>query len=228
MLLILYEWEYQFTNKRGEFQDLKFPKFTLFAATTDIGELPAPLQTRFGNKIEIEYYSDDEMTEIVKGMAKGRDLTIDDKAAEILGMCSQGVPRLGENHVRGAYEALCFYQTQDVDWLEKSAERHLSLPLILRYIHTAKHLPDGLRHSQIVALNFLYQRGEKNGRRVPAGEQAICDSLGVDKKNYKMSIEPRLLARGLIERGGRGRSITEKGIIYLNKVKEAFPSVLSK
>jgi Holliday junction resolvasome RuvABC ATP-dependent DNA helicase subunit len=218
MLIILYEFEYQYTDKEGNFHHIHFPKFTCFGATTDLGDLPAPLRTRFVNQIEIEYYTNKEMFGIIKSMVDQRDLTIDDDAATILALCSQGVARLGENHVRGLYEASCFFNEENYS--------HLSIDLAKKYIKIAQYVPDGLKYRQIKVLEFLFQRGRKNGQWNKVGEVAICDHLGVDRTLYKESLEPILMMRGLIERGARGRALTDKGEAYLASIKAAFPEAL--
>ena len=217
MLIILYEYEYQYTDKDGKFHHIHFPKFTCFGATTDLGELPSPLQTRFPNQIEIEYYTDEEMVDIVYSMVEGRDLEIERDAATMIAYCSQGVARMAENHVRGLYEAACYYQPDQTTIL--------TTDLAMQYLGTAQYLPDGLKYRQVLILDFLAARGEKNGHPIPAGEQAICDSIGVDKLLYKRNLEPRLMHRELILRTARGRSITAKGLEYLKKVKDNFPHI---
>lgn len=225
MGLILLDFRYQYKNKDGSVRDVFFPKFTCFGATTILGDLLTPLQTRFGNQVEVEYYSDQEMKDIVKSMARGRGWSITENAAQILGLCSQGVARMGENHLRGLYEAACYYRNRaEVEGYELPEEDKTTLTenLALKYINTAKYLPDGLKYSQIRALQFLLKRGKnlRTDEYRPIGEQAICDNLGIDKDNYRKGIEPRLISRGLIERTGRGRSITNKGHKYLNSVMQ--------
>lgn len=218
MLIILYEFEYQYTDKDGKFHHIYFPRFTCFGATTDLGDLPAPLRTRFVNQVEIEYYTDEEMFNIIHSMASQRDLTIDDDAAKVLAFCSQGVARLGENHVKGLYEVACYYSPDNPS--------HLTLDLVKKYLTSAQYLPDGLKYRQVKILEFLFQRGRKKGQWNKVGELAICDHLAVDRTLYKESLEPRLMMRGFIERTARGRSLTDTGEAYLNAVKRAYPQAL--
>lgn len=218
MLIILYEFEYQYTDKEGNFRHINFPRFTCFGATTDLGDLPAPLRTRFVNQIEIEYYTNEEMVDIIHNMCAQRDLTIDPDAAKVMALCSQGVARLGENHVKGLYEVACFYTPESAS--------HLTLEHVKRYLKSAQYLPDGLKYRQVKILDFLRQRGRNKGQWNKAGEASICDHLGVDKALYKESLEPRLMMRGLIERSSRGRSLTDKGEAYLKAVESAYPHVL--
>jgi Holliday junction resolvasome RuvABC ATP-dependent DNA helicase subunit/intein/homing endonuclease len=231
MLLILLEFRYQYAEN-GRMKDVFFPKFTCFGATTDLGDLPDPLITRFGNQIEIEYYTDAEMHDIILSMARGKKWKIEDDAAKIIGLCSQGVARQGENHLRGVYEASCYYrdlaQLGQIDWLKDEDFQSITLNLVLKYISIAKYLPDGLKLAQVRALQFLYSRGEKNGKRVPAGEQAICDCLGIDRDLYRSIMETTLISRGLIERTGRGRSITTDGMEYLSSVKRDYPELIDE
>ena len=228
--LILLDFRYQYRLKDGKVKDVYFPKFTCFGATTVLGDLLTPLQTRFPNQIEIEYYSDSEMKEIVKSMAGQRDWEIDEEAAMVIGLCAQGVARMGENHLRGLYEAACYYRAMadrgEIS-LNENDRKVLTTNLALKYIEVAKYLPDGLKHAQLRTLQFLRRR-DKNPRTDKwntSGEQAICDNLGIDKDNYRKQIEPRLLARSLMERTGRGRALTDEGLEYLYKVEDRYPEL---
>jgi len=222
--LILLDFRYQYKNKDGSVRDVFFPKFTCFGATTVLGDLLTPLQTRFGNQIEVEAYSDEEMKEIVKSMASQRGWKITEKAAEIVGLCSQGIARMGENHLRGLYEAACYFRNKaerEGYQLPEEDKTILTENLALKYIKTAKYLPDGLKQLQIRTLQFLLKRGKnlRTDQYRPIGEQAICDNIGIDKDNYRKGVEPRLISRGLVERTGRGRCITQKGFEYLRKIE---------
>jgi Holliday junction resolvasome RuvABC ATP-dependent DNA helicase subunit len=221
--LILLDFRYQYKKKDGSVKDMYFPKFTCFGATTVLGDLLTPLQTRFGNQIEVEAYSDEEMIEIIKSMASGRGWEITDEAATILGLCSQGVARMGENHIRGLYEAACYYRNKADNEgypLSNEDKTKLTKNLALKYIKTAKYREDGLKDAQIRALEFLYKRGKnlRTDQYKPIGEQAICDNLNIDKESFRRNIEPRLIVRSLIERTARGRSITDKGVKYLKSI----------
>lgn len=216
--LILLDFRYQYKADTGEVVDLFFPKFTCLAATTKIGDLLTPLQTRFGNQIEIPFYTDEEMIEIVQTMAKQRGWAIEQGAAEILGLCSQGVARMGENLLRGLYEAACYFRTEGNKELKMEEQDYkvLTEKIARRYIRVAGYAPDGLKKTQIKTIEFLINRGKTaKGNWCSVGEQAICDNLGIDKENYKKGIEPRLIHRSLISRSGRGRCVTNKGVNYL-------------
>ena len=76
------------------------PPFTLVGATTRFGDLSAPLRDRFGVVLRLEYYSDDELKEIITRTAKVYDTKIDLEAVTELGMRSRGTPRIANRLFR--------------------------------------------------------------------------------------------------------------------------------
>ena len=73
---------------------LDLPKFTLVGATTRAGMLTAPLRDRFGVVNRLEFYSNEELTQIVLRSAKVLEVTIDDPGALEIARRSRGTPRL--------------------------------------------------------------------------------------------------------------------------------------
>ena len=73
---------------------IDLPPFTLVGATTRAGDLSSPLRDRFGIVARLEYYTEDELTEIVKRTGRVLNTTIDDDAAHELAKRSRGTPRI--------------------------------------------------------------------------------------------------------------------------------------
>lgn len=73
---------------------LDLPHFTLIGATTRAGLLSAPLRDRFGIIAKLEFYTTDELKQIVLRSAKVLGVPIDDAGAERIALRSRGTPRL--------------------------------------------------------------------------------------------------------------------------------------
>ena len=80
----------------GQSRSIKIdlPPFTLIGATTRSGDLSAPLRDRFGIMCKLEFYSDEELAEIVKRSARVLDLEIEEDAAHEIAIRSRKTPRI--------------------------------------------------------------------------------------------------------------------------------------
>lgn len=216
MLMILNDFRYQYKDK-DMVRDVYFPKFTCFGATTDPGKLPKPLRTRFKNKVYVNYYTDEEMLDIVKSIVRKRGWEIDPDAAGILARISQGIPREAVNHVEGIYSCLCYLVKSGKLPITAREQCRFTTTLAKFYADSRGFLEDGLSYDQIRLLNFLNR--EVDGKFVTAGIKKILDALGWDLQRYADEVEPRLVARGLIDTT-RARRITTKGSRYLEELEE--------
>jgi Holliday junction DNA helicase RuvB len=79
---------------------MDLPRFTLVGATTRTGLLTPPLRDRFGVMLRLDFYSTDELVQIVKRSAKILDLKVDDAGAKELGRRSRGTPRIANRLLR--------------------------------------------------------------------------------------------------------------------------------
>ena len=80
--------------------NMKLRPFTLIGATTRSGLLSAPLRDRFQIREHLDFYSHDELTEIVRRNAAKLRVEIEDAAAEKIAHCSRGTPRIANNRLR--------------------------------------------------------------------------------------------------------------------------------
>lgn len=224
LLLILLDFRYQFKDDSGV-RDVFFPKFTCFGATTDPGLLSKPLRTRFKNKIYVTYYTDEEMTAIVESMAKQRGWKIEHEAAQILALCAQGIAREAGNHLEGLFSCWCYYRKKHPEIITEADKETLTADMARRYIEAKSFVEDGLSYDQVRLLNYLDR--QVNGKYVTAGIKKILDAMGWDNQRYCDEIEPRLVARGLLDTT-RSRKITQDGIAYLKEVKRKYPNVIKE
>lgn len=217
--VILLEFYYNLKTAQG-IQTLYFPRFTLLAATTDIGLLSPALQTRFKLQIPVDYYSDEEMFEIVIKMCKDRGIDVEDEGKAVLARCAQGVPRNAENHI----DQLLHHFVTGVVEKRLNHKNGVTCNIVKRFYDTAKYIPEGYSFNQIELLKYLAIGNiSKEGKRLGLGITKICHRFGIDKLNFLHNWEPILQRRGLICTGTRGREITEKGLELLSKLSDNYP-----
>ena len=79
---------------------VSIPKFTLIGATTKAGDLSSPLRDRFGMIHRLEFYSVEELAEVVKRTAKILDIKITEEGAKAIAIRSRGTPRIANRLVK--------------------------------------------------------------------------------------------------------------------------------
>lgn len=210
--LIILDFRYQLVSKSG-YKTHYFPKFTFCGATTKPGDLIKPLRTRFGIKIAVTTYNDSEMMEIANTMLSQRGLNVSEDAKKIICNISQGIPRELENHITGLFNCW-MYLLSTGQYTNKCV---ITREVAQNYIKVQRFLEDGLSSSQISVLKYLYNF--KQG----IGITRVCNATGIDLQRFNDELEPRLVERGHIVAGGRGRQITESGRKYLEDILEHNP-----
>ena len=88
---------------------IDLPPFTLVGATTRAGDLSAPLRDRFGIVSKLEYYSEEELTQIIDRTSRVYDIVMDDDAKRELARRSRGTPRIANRLFRRVRDFSQFY-----------------------------------------------------------------------------------------------------------------------
>ncbi|MFA4999295.1 MAG: Holliday junction branch migration DNA helicase RuvB [Parcubacteria group bacterium] len=178
--------------------------FTLIAATTRIDLLSGPLRSRFGATFRLDYYSSKDIEEIIKRSAAILGVQIDDEAVKILAKVSRFTPRTANRILKRARDVAEVRGTSLIN--EKCLEELFEI----------LEIDDlGLEYQDRRILLIL--RDQFNGG--PAGIGSISSSLGEEKSIIEGVYEPYLIKIGLIKRTPSGRMLTEKGLIYLESLK---------
>ncbi len=177
---------------------IDLPRFTLVGATTRAGMLSHPLRERFGMHFRMQFYSAEELAEIVRLAAiKLKKETIQEAAHEIAKR-SRGTPRLALRLLRRVR-----------DFSEVANEESINLKTT-KYALDQLGVNDlGFDEEDIRLLEFLIA---SKGR--PMGLSTIAAALSEDEGTIEDVLEPYLLANGYIERTARGRVATEKSYAY--------------
>src|SRR5690554_6801409 len=188
---------------------IDLPPFTLIGATTRAGDLSAPLRDRFGIVNQLNFYTVDELAEIVKRTSRIFQFDIEDEAAREIARRSRGTPRIANRLFRRVRDFAQFYN---------GGEEHISYELAKESLYKLEIDSAGLNTTDHRYLKTIIEKF-KGG---PAGLNAIAASISEDMTTIEDIYEPYLLQEGFIIRSPRGRIVTEKaykhlGIEYVSK-----------
>lgn len=172
---------------------LDLPKFTLVGATTRVGLLTAPLRDRFGVVHKLDFYTTNELVQVLERSANVLDVTLEKEGALELARRSRGTPRLANRLLKRVRD---FAQVRYDSVITKEvAEYALDLLEVDRL---------GLDKGDRAILETI---ADKFGGG-PVGLDTIAAALGEDSGTIEDVYEPYLIQNGLIERTPRGRAIT--------------------
>lgn len=173
---------------------LDLPRFTLVGATTRAGMLTAPLRDRFGVVHRLEFYTVEELAEIVTRSARVFDVAIDRQGAIEIARRSRGTPRLANRLLKRVRD---FAQVKyDGDITLEVAKFALDLLEVDKL---------GLDSTDREILLYMI---EKFGGG-PVGLDTLAAATGEDRGTIEEVYEPYLIQNGLIARTPRGRVATE-------------------
>ncbi|CAG9607963.1 Holliday junction branch migration DNA helicase RuvB [Pseudoneobacillus rhizosphaerae] len=173
---------------------LDLPPFTLVGATTRAGSISAPLRDRFGVLARLEYYSEEQLTDIVIRTADILETKIDPHAANEIARRSRGTPRIANRLLRRVRDFAQVRSNGDIEL--KLATYALELLQIDRL---------GLDHIDHKLLKGIIERF----RGGPVGLETIAASIGEESQTIEDVYEPYLLQIGYLQRTPRGRVVTE-------------------
>lgn len=177
---------------------IDLPRFTLVGATTRAGMLSHPLRERFGMHFRMQFYSSEELAEIVRLAAIKLDKETNKEAAYEIAKRSRGTPRLALRLLKRVR-----------DFSEVANETSINLKTTQYALNQLGVNDLGFDEEDIRLLEFLIA---SKGR--PMGLSTIAAALSEDEGTIEDVLEPYLLANGYIERTARGRVATEKSYSY--------------
>lgn len=179
---------------------IDLPPFTLVGATTRTGDLSSPLRDRFGIISKLNYYTKEELTDIVKRTSKVLDCKIDDEAALELAKRSRGTPRIANR---------LFKRVRDYATVIGSGV--IDLDITNTALKKLKVDSSGLDEMDYNILKSIIEKF--NGG--PVGIEALASSIGEEVTTIEDVYEPYLLQNGFLKRTPRGRIVTEKAYKHL-------------
>lgn len=173
---------------------LDLPHFTLVGATTRAGMLTAPLRDRFGVVNRLEFYTKEELAQIVIRSAEVLDITIDKRGAIEIAKRSRGTPRLANRLLKRVR-----------DFAEVSFDGHISEEVARKALDRLEVDSFGLDQ---IDRNIILTMIEKFGGK-PVGLDTLAAAIGEDAGTIEDVYEPYLIQNGLLSRTPRGRVATE-------------------
>ena len=179
---------------------LDLPKFTLIGATTRAGLLTAPLRDRFGVINKLEFYTVDELKQIIIRSAGLLNVEIDEKGATELARRSRGTPRLANRLLKRVRD---FAQVK-YDGVITEDVSNLALDLL-----EVDKL--GLDKGDRSILETMIDKFDGG----PVGLDTLAAALGEDSGTLEDVYEPYLIQNGLLQRTPRGRIATRLAYEHL-------------
>ncbi len=179
---------------------VNLPPFTLIGATTRTGLLTSPLRDRFGMIMRLEFYSPEELQEIVKRAARILQVEIEEEAAKEIARRSRGTPRIANRLLKRIR-----------DFAQVRGDGVVDIEITRFGLQAMDVDHRGLDEMDRRLLRTII---EKYGGG-PVGLDTLAASLREDRETIEDVYEPYLLQEGLIERTPRGRVATQEAYKHL-------------
>ncbi|MDQ5885986.1 MAG: holliday junction helicase RuvB [Patescibacteria group bacterium] len=181
---------------------LDLPKFTLIGATTRTGALAAPLRDRFGMIHRLEFYTPEEVAQIISRAADILHIDIKADAAQQLAVRARLTPRIANRLLRRVRD----YADVNGDGIIDKTTSNLALDLL-----EVDQL--GLDPGDRMLLSAIID----NYNGGPVGVETLAALIAEERSTIEDFYEPYLMQIGLLERTSRGRKVTPKAYSHLGK-----------
>lgn len=182
---------------------LEISPFTLVGATTRAGMLPGPLRDRFGFTANMEFYTPEELEQVISRAANLLELKIAKAAVVEIAVRSRGTPRVANRLLRRVRDFAVVHSLTEIS--RESAHEALTMFEVDEL---------GLDRLDRDVLRVLTEKFA--GR--PIGLSTIAVSVGEEQETIESVVEPYLVRQGLIARTPRGRVATEAAVAHLSKL----------
>jgi len=179
---------------------LELAPFTLVGATTRSGMLPNPLRDRFGFTAHLEFYSNDELAQVIARAANRLAIEISAEAVDEIAMRSRGTPRIANRLLRRVRDFALVAGIQQISVKEAKAA------LVLYEVDEL-----GLDRLDRAILVLLTERFKGK----PVGLSTLAVAVGEEQDTIESVVEPFLVRLGLILRTPRGRQASELAYRHL-------------
>ena len=190
---------------------LDLPPFTLVGATTRAGLLTSPLRDRFGIIQRLEFYSVDDLKQIVERTAGIMATEITAEGAEEIARRSRGTPRIANRLLRRVRDFAEVKHTGIVD--DHSAHGALDM------LSIDKHGFDQMDRRLLLAMIEKFSGG-------PVGIDSLAAALSEERDTLEDIVEPYLIQQGFIMRTPRGRVATQYAYRHFGMTQEDLASDL--
>ncbi len=184
--------------------------FTLVGATTRSGLLTAPLRSRFGINLRLQYYDAQTLSKIIKRAAGILKIEINEDAAFEIARRSRGTPRIAN---------LLLRRVRDFAQIKGDGTITYEITQIaLAALNVDQHGLDEMDNRILTTIIEKFKGG-------PVGLTTIATAVGEDAGTIEEVYEPFLIQEGYLMRTPRGREVTEAAYVHLGKLK--YPDTLT-
>lgn len=183
---------------------IDLPPFTLIGATTRSGMLSNPLRDRFGIPLRLEFYTPQELKQIIGRSAGLLGVTLDESGADEIARRCRGTPRIAGRLIRRVRD---FAQVANATTITSDIADKA-----LRQLDIDGQGLDAMDRRYLGCIIDNYKGG-------PVGLDTLAAALSEQRDVLEDVIEPYLLQQGLLQRTPRGRTVTEKAYGHLGLTK---------
>lgn len=180
---------------------LELNNFAVIGATTRVDKLSAPLRDRFGVDLRLDYYSHEDLAQIIKQKADRMNIEIQDDAAYEIALRARRTPRIAQRLLRRVRD---FAQVSE----QSKVTNELAVEMLAK-LGVDKYGLDRLDKKIIKTIVEQFDGG-------PVGIKTLSAAMTEDQDTIQDVYEPFLLKEGFIIRTPMGRKVTEKAIRYIN------------
>ena len=184
---------------------LDLPHFTLIGATTRIGMLTSPLRDRFGVLCDMQYYTDEQLKEIIVRSAFVLGCDITEEGAFEIARRSRGTPRIANRLLKRVRDYAQVYSDSLISYRE--AKEALEL------LEVDSKGFDRVDNKILEAIIDNFNGG-------PVGIETLSYFIGEELGTVEDVYEPYLLQKGFIVRTARGRVATDAAYTHLGRTKK--------
>lgn len=178
--------------------NIELEPFTLIGATTLTGKLQRPLRDRFGVVVEMQLYSEEQLSGIVQTSACKLGLPCDESGARELARRARGTPRIANRLLRRVRDFAQYLNMSHIDvGIVREACERVGVDAL------------GLDRTSRRYLQILAEK------QTALGLNTLVSLLGESKETIEEVIEPHLMRLGLMEKTAKGRMLTRKGYYHL-------------
>jgi holliday junction DNA helicase RuvB len=179
---------------------IPLPPFTMVGATTKAGLVAAPLYSRFGITVRINYYSLEELAAIIRRSSQILHVDVAPNAVELLAQSARGTPRIANRILRRMR-----------DFAEVLGDGVVTKAIVEDGMDRLKIDPEGLEeHDRAILRTIIEAYGGG-----PVGAETLAISVGESIDTLEDFYEPYLIQRGFLKRTPRGRVATQAAFRHL-------------
>lgn len=190
-------------DEENKVVEIPLNKFTLIGATTNPGLLKRALRQRF-REIRIQLYSIDELVKILENYANIMNIVTEDGVITEIANRSRGTPRIARHFIEKIRDMV----------LSRCNRNTITKDDAYLLFKESNILEDGCNLDDVKYMEMIAHKNKNK----PIGLSSISSSIDIDKEHIQSEIEPWLISLGYIERGNRGRFLTDKGLQRINLI----------